>query len=148
MKNFAIQYIKGCALCQSRKNITTRPKPPQFPITTNPEVQPFECIALDFITKLPPSEEYDLILMITDHDCSKGSIFIPCKETIDAIGVAELYSKHIFPHYCYELFSFLYCTIRHNRLPRGLACTACTGVSSRTSLCYYYDAFTTLCIPL
>ncbi len=54
---------------------------------------------LDFITKLPPSEGYDLILTITDHDCSKGSIFIPCKETIDAIGVAELYGKHVFPHY-------------------------------------------------
>ncbi len=99
MKNFTTQYIKGCALCQSQKNITTCPKPPQFPITTNPEAQPFECIALDFITKLPPSEGYDSILTITDHDCSKGSIFIPCKEAIDAIGVAELYGKHVFPHY-------------------------------------------------
>src|SRR6266478_3936383 len=99
MKNFATEYVRGCALCQSRKNITTRPKPPQFPISSNPEAQPFECIALDFITKLPPSEEYDSILTITDHDCSKGSIFIPCKETIDAIGVAELYGKHVFPHY-------------------------------------------------
>src|SRR6266446_9558550 len=31
------------------------------------------------------------------------------------------------------LFFSLYCTIRHNQLPRGLACMACTGVSSRTS---------------
>ncbi len=99
MKNFATQYVKGCALCQFHKNITTQPKPPQFPITTNPEAQPFECIALDFITKLLPSEGYNSILTITDHNCSKGSIFIPCKETIDAIGVAELYSKHVFPHY-------------------------------------------------
>ncbi len=59
MKNFATQYIKGCTLCQSHKNITTRPKPLQFPITTNPEVQLFKCIALDFITKLPPSEDYN-----------------------------------------------------------------------------------------
>jgi len=99
MKNFATQYIKGCTLCQSHKNITTQPKPPQFPITTNPEAQPFKCIALDFITKLPPFEGYNSILTITNHDCSKGSIFIPCKETIDTIGVAELYSKHVFPHY-------------------------------------------------
>ncbi len=99
MKNFATQYIKGCALCQSRKNITTHPKPLQFPITMNPEAQLFKCIALDFITKLPPSEDYDSILTITDHDCSKGSIFIPCKELIDTIGVAELYAKHVFPHY-------------------------------------------------
>jgi len=90
MKNFTTQYIRGCALCQSCKNITTRPKPPQFPIITNPEAQPFECIALDFITKLPPSEGYNSILTITDHDCSKGSIFIPCKEAIDAIGVTDV----------------------------------------------------------
>ncbi len=37
--------------------------------------------------------------MITDHDCSKGSIFIPSKETINAIKVAELYATHVFPHY-------------------------------------------------
>ncbi len=49
--------------------------------------------------KLPLSEGYDLILTITDHNCSKGSIFIPCKEMIDAIGVAELYTTHVFPHY-------------------------------------------------
>ncbi len=77
----------------------TRPKPPQYPITTNSEAQPFEIIALDFITKLPPSGGYDSILTITNHDCSKGSLFIPCKETIDAIGVAELYTTHVFPHY-------------------------------------------------
>jgi hypothetical protein len=99
MKNSVIKYIQGCAICQSRKNVTTRPKPPLFPITTNPKAQPFEVIALDFITKLPPSEGYDTILTITDHDCSKGAIFIPCNETIDAMGVAELYGKHVFPHY-------------------------------------------------
>src|SRR6266481_1203042 len=90
MKSFATQYVRGCALCQSHKNITMCPKPPQFPIITNPEAQPFECIALDFITKLPPSEGYNSILTITDHDCSKGSIFIPCKEAIDAIGVTDV----------------------------------------------------------
>jgi hypothetical protein len=98
-KDFVMNYIKGCTTCQSRKNITTRPKPPLFPITTDPEAQPFENIALDFITKLPTSEGYDTILTIMDHDCSKGSIFIPCNETIDALGVAELYGKHVFPHY-------------------------------------------------
>ncbi len=99
MKHFITEYIQGCTTCQSCKNITMQPKPPQYPITTNPEAQPFKIIALDFITKLPPSEGYDSILMITNHDCSKGSLFLLCKETIDAIGVVELYATHIFPHY-------------------------------------------------
>jgi len=42
----------------------------------------FETVAMDFITKLPLSGGYDTILMITDTDCSKASIFIPCNETI------------------------------------------------------------------
>jgi len=39
------------------------------------------------------------ILIITDYNVSKVSIFLPCKETIDTVGVAELYTTHIFPHY-------------------------------------------------
>jgi len=37
--------------------------------------------------------------MITDHDCSKASIFILCKEAIDSEGVAKLYLQHVVPHY-------------------------------------------------
>lgn len=54
---------------------------------------------MDFITKLPPSEGYDTVLTITDHDCSKVAIFIPCQETIDRPGVAELYIRHVVPQY-------------------------------------------------
>ena len=37
--------------------------------------------------------------MITDHDCSKAAIFIPCQETIMAEGVAALYIRHVYPRY-------------------------------------------------
>jgi hypothetical protein len=59
----------------------------------------FGTIALDFITKLPTSQENDTILTITNHDCSKAALFFTCKETITAEEVAELYRKFIFPHY-------------------------------------------------
>jgi len=49
--------------------------------------------------KLPQSGGYDTILTITDTDCSKVSIFIPCQEAIDSEGVALLYANHIIPHY-------------------------------------------------
>jgi hypothetical protein len=45
------------------------------------------------------SKENDAILTITDHDCSKAALFFPCKETITAKEVAELYARHVFPHY-------------------------------------------------
>jgi transposase InsO family protein len=54
---------------------------------------------MDFITKLPKSGKYDTILTITDHDCTKAAIFIPCQETITAEGVATLYLRHVYPRF-------------------------------------------------
>ena len=73
--------------------------PPLFSISPAENARPFETIAIDFIIKLPPSGGYDTILTITDMDCSKASIFIPCNETIDSEGVTALYLKHVLPHY-------------------------------------------------
>ena len=54
---------------------------------------------MDFIVKLPESEGYDSILTITDQGCTKMAIFLPCNETIDTEGVAQLYFQHIFPQF-------------------------------------------------
>jgi len=93
------EYIKGCAVCQANKINTHHQKPHLYPITTDPEAQPFEVVTMDFITKLPPSRGYDSILMITDHDCTKAALFIPCNETITSEGVTKLYLQHAYPHY-------------------------------------------------
>jgi hypothetical protein len=98
MKDFITAYIRGCATCQMNKINTHPTKPPPFPITPTSTL-PFQTIAMDFIMKLPPSQDYDMILTITDHDVSKACILLPCKETIDAVGVAALYATHVFPHY-------------------------------------------------
>jgi hypothetical protein len=98
LKDFVTNYVKGCAICQMNK-INTHPTcPPLFPITSTSSL-PFQMITVDFITKLPPSYGYDTILTITDHDVSKASIFLPCNESIDSVGIAALYRMHIFPHY-------------------------------------------------
>ena len=98
-KHYVTEYIKGCATCQMTKVNTCPTHPPLFPITPAENARPFETIAMDFITKLPPSGGYDTILTITDTDCSKASVFIPCNETIDSEGVAQLYLNHVLPHY-------------------------------------------------
>ena len=54
---------------------------------------------MDFIIKLPVSGGYNIILTITNTDCSKASFFIPCNETINSEGVATLYMQHILLHY-------------------------------------------------
>jgi len=99
MKTFITAYIRGCATCQITKVNTYPSHPPLSPITPAENACPFETIAMDFITKLPLSGDHNMILMITDIDCSKASIFLPCKETIDSEGVAQLYLTHVLPHY-------------------------------------------------
>ena len=92
------KYVKGCAICQESK-INTRPlKPAMIPITPG-HLLPFQTIAMDFIMKLPQSGGYDMILTITDHDCSKAIILIPCKESIMAEGVATLIMRHVFARF-------------------------------------------------
>ncbi len=59
---------------------------------------PFKTVTLDFITKLPASQGYDSILTITDHNCSKAAIFIPCKEARHSHEeTAGLVVQHMFP---------------------------------------------------
>ena len=92
-------YVRGCTECQ-RNKVNTRPThAPLQPIFAKPEAMPFETVAIDFITKLPVSQGYDSILTITDHDCSKATIFVPCVEEILGEETAALYAKHVFARF-------------------------------------------------
>ena len=98
LKKDVTEYVKGCTLCQSRKNQPNKPKPSPFPIPSDKYTTPFTSIAMDFIVKLPISNSYDTILTITDT-FSKASIFIPCNETINAEQTAQLYLTYVLPHF-------------------------------------------------
>jgi hypothetical protein len=77
--------------------VNNRPtKAPLQPIFANLEAMPFETVAIDFITKLPTSQGYDSILTVTDHDCSKAVVFIPCNEEISGEETATLYAQQAF----------------------------------------------------
>ena len=91
------EYVKGCAQCQQNKINTHPQKAPLSPITLTTGALPFQTIAMDFIVKLPELAGFNSILTITDHDCTKMLIAIPCRETITAEGVAELFLQQIFP---------------------------------------------------
>jgi hypothetical protein len=77
-KEFLWQFIKGYAICQANKPITHRNNPPIHLIMPQENTLPFQTIAIDFIVKLPESEGYDSIMMITDHDCTKAVILVLC----------------------------------------------------------------------
>ena len=85
--------------CQRNKVNTHPRKAPLSPITPVTEALPFQTIAMDFIVKLPESAGFDSILTIMDHDCMKMLITIPCRETIMAEGVAELFLRQVFPRF-------------------------------------------------
>ena len=85
------EYVKGCTQCQQNKANTHHQKAPLNPITPTMGALPFQTISMDFIMKLLELAGYDSILTITDHDCTKMLIAIPCQETIMAEGVAKLF---------------------------------------------------------
>ncbi len=97
---------------------------------------PFETITLDFITKLPPSQGYDSILTVTDHNCTKAAVFIPCKESMTAEETAGLIVQHIFPRFGLPL---KFISDRDpkfaSRFVRGL-CKA-TGMTQNISTAYH-----------
>ena len=93
------EYVKGCTQCQQNKVNTCPQKAPLNHITPAIGALPFQTISMDFIVKLPELAGYDSILTITDHDCTKMLITIPCRETIMAEGVAELFLRQIFPRF-------------------------------------------------
>ena len=66
-------YVKGCADCQRNKANNQTKKAALSPIFAKPRLLPFETVSMDFIIKLPLSNRYDSILMITDHNCTKVS---------------------------------------------------------------------------
>jgi len=96
MKQDIEQYVKGCTTCQASKINTGPLKPAMIPITPE-HTLPFETVAMDFITKLPQSGKYNTILTITDHNCSKATIFIPCREAISTEEVTGLLLKYLYP---------------------------------------------------
>ncbi len=52
---------------------------------------------MDLITGLPKSQGFDSILMIVDHRCFRGAIFLPCQSTITGPQIAQLYYQHMYP---------------------------------------------------
>ena len=93
------KYVRGCGECQRHK-VNNRPmKVPLQPIFLPENATPFGVVALDFITKLPPSDGYDSILTITDHSCTKMVHFIPCHKAITAEGTARLFLETIVRRY-------------------------------------------------
>jgi hypothetical protein len=100
MRNFVMEYVKGCLECQQNK-INRHPwKGPLFPIRGPLEPLPFKQISMDLMTDLPPSEDdYDTLLVVVDHRLTKGLILTPTKKTARSKEVAELLQENVFKRF-------------------------------------------------
>ena len=99
MKLDIMDYVKGCTECQRHKVNNQPTRAALNPIYPKPKAMLFETVAIDFITELPLSQGYDSILTVTDHDCTKAAIFIPCNEEINAEETAALYLKQVVTNF-------------------------------------------------
>ena len=98
LRQYIINYIKGCAICQQNKTITTRNLPPLQPIVPEEGSAPFSTIAMDFVVKLPESKGSDSFLTVTDQGCTKVVILVPCRENMGSEEIVELFKEHVFPY--------------------------------------------------
>ena len=99
IKDWVVEYIKGCATCQQSKILTHKRHTPLDCIPTKENTLPFQVIAMDLIMGLPTQGKFNAILMILDHGCSRAALFLPCTMHISGAGIAQLYLNHIYPWY-------------------------------------------------
>ena len=97
--SFVSSYIRGCSQCQQFKVNTHPIAPPLQPIKPKYRSQPFTFCTCDFITALPESHTYDSLMIVVDHDATKGVILIPCTKNVNAIQTAMLFHEHVFKRF-------------------------------------------------
>lgn len=85
-------FIQHCTICQQVKTITSLPAGLLNPLPI--PVQIWEDIAMDFITGLPKSNGFTVIMVLVDR-LSKYAHFFPLKTDYDSKKVAEVFLSNI-----------------------------------------------------
>ena len=94
MAKFVHDYVDGCAMCQSTKNLPHRTHPPIQPLETTDT--PWKFVSTDFVTDLLESGGFNSINVVVDQGLSKGIVITPCKKTITAEETTKLFQDNIF----------------------------------------------------
>jgi hypothetical protein len=92
MSSFVAKYVAGCDTCQ-RQKAGLHPEAPTDPLDV-PD-GPWQVVGVDLVTGLPKSNGYDAICTIVNHYTHIVHV-VPCKSTISAEGVAEIYVREVF----------------------------------------------------
>ena len=99
LRTFVKNYIAGCGVCQQFKINRIPSKPMFIPTEGAKSTEPFANCSIDFITDLPPINNFDSILVVVDQGLSKGVILIPCNKTITADETAQLLLENLYKRF-------------------------------------------------
>ena len=90
------EYVIRCDTCQRFKGFNVAPAGLLHPLETLS--LPWEHISANFITDLPLSHGFDVILVVVDQ-FSKEVKLIPCTKTCLALDTAKLFMHNMWKHY-------------------------------------------------
>lgn len=86
------KFIKECLICQQAKHDHSRPAGLLQPLPIPNQI--WEDIAMDFITGLPSSHGYSVIMVVIDR-LSKYGHFAPLRSDFSSLKVAESFLNNI-----------------------------------------------------
>uniref|UniRef100_A0A670KNJ5 Gypsy retrotransposon integrase-like protein 1 n=1 Tax=Podarcis muralis TaxID=64176 RepID=A0A670KNJ5_PODMU len=93
MRGEVADYVARCDTCQRAKPVHRPPAGLLEPLQT--PFEPWERVALDFVTDLPSSRGKTAVLVVVDL-FSKMAHFIPCAKVATAEQTAKLFIDHVF----------------------------------------------------
>jgi len=92
MKKEIKNYVQSYIVCQRAKSETKFLAGLLHPLPIPSQV--WEAICMDFITVLPPSHGYSVIMVVIDR-LSNFTHFVPLKEDFNSKSVVEAFVQHI-----------------------------------------------------
>jgi len=96
MRKDVDRFVRNCNVCRRTKD-TLRAPCGVLHLLSVPD-RPWQHISVGFVTGLPPSKQFDAICVVVDRLTKQGHL-IPCKTTITAEELAQLFYDRVF---CYH----------------------------------------------
>ncbi|XP_042032226.1 uncharacterized protein LOC121778901 [Salvia splendens] len=96
MKKEVKQFVEACVVCQTTKYSTQKPAGLLQPLPIPSQV--WEDVSMDFITGLPQSRGYTVVMVAVDR-LSKYAHFAPLPTNFDTIKVANVFIDTVVRHH-------------------------------------------------